>query len=218
MPIWNDRRVRTLTAEVTQFLEGLTRNQRLRKRLEARGYTEQDHRGLQACLARMEGLAAAGTERRAEAATRGEGSGLERFLGWGPAGQARALLGWAVQQARMAAEAARKAPSVARELKSLAAKAGEETPWETLEAARVVLGRVGADDHLGHFLTPSGLRDASAELRRRLREGGSPAARSTRLQAHAELAFLFARCRRLALDELAGEPSALRALGLQTSG
>lgn len=214
MPEWSERRARALAAQVTHFLEGLEGHPRLRQRLSARGYTEQTHRALQASLARLADRS--GAVRRADTASAGEGQGLGRTLGWGHAGQARAVLGWVVQQARLASTAARKTPSVARELGRLAAKAGEETPWDTFQAARGFLGRVSADDHLGHFLTLGGLRDASLELRRRLREGGSPAARSERIQAHAELAFLYARCREIALEELAGEPTALLTLGIQT--
>lgn len=214
MPEWSDRRARSLTADVSQFLEGLGHHPKLRQRLAAQGYTEQMHRGLGACLARLGDLSSDSAEGRSDAAA-GRGTGLDRALGWGPAGLARAVVGWAVHQARLASAAARKAPSVVDEIRRVAAGVGEEPPWETFRASRRVLERIGADDHLSQFLTLSGLRDVSLELRRRLREGGSPAARSARLQAHGELAFLFARCRQMALRELGGEPSALRALGIQ---
>ncbi len=83
-----------------------------------------------------------------------------------------------------------------------------------LGRGRRLLGRVRRDEHLSHFLTLEGLRDAGAELAQRIRDGGRSAPRSQRQQLRAELAFLYARWRQVCIRELGEEPELLRALGL----
>jgi len=199
--------------QVARFLRGLDDQPALRQRLARRGYDEQQHRRLQAGLARagdlravrlLQGAAAAAARRRVASAV-----ALPR---WG--GPARALLGWAAEQARLAAGATGKLPAVAREVRKVAREAADRAPVDTLQSTWHLVRRLRADEHLGHFLTPGGLRDAGLELRQRLHEGGSPQARGARRQALAELSFLYLRWRRIALEELGDEPSACAALGL----
>jgi hypothetical protein len=212
---WGDRRGRELVQRVGRFLRGLEDQPALRQRLARWGYDEQQHRRLQAGLARagdlraarlLQGAAATAARRRI---TPTSAAALSR---WG--GPARALLGWATEQARLAAGATGKLPAVAREVRKVAREASERAPVDTLQSTWHLVQRLRGDEHLGHFLTPGGLRDAGLELRQRLHEGGSAQARGARRQALAELSFVYLRWRRIALEEFGEEPSACAALGL----
>ncbi len=207
MADWGDRQTRALSDDVSRFLAGLDRYPALRRRLETRGYLPQHHRELQACLARV--TRPGGLSRREPTPDEPPGA-VERVRG-----STRAVLGWAAQQARLAAAAAQKIPAVAREIQRVAQQASAGPPMDTARATWRVVERIRGDEHLGHFFTAGGLRDAGVELRHRLREDGSPTARDSRTQAHAELSFLYTRWRQAALEEFAGETALLARLGIE---
>ncbi len=196
MPNWSRRRTRTLAEDVARFVEGLGAHPEILRRLRRHGYSDQIHRELQACLARMGD---------------GEVAVQRRDRGGSLFGSARAVTGWVAQQVTVASVAATKLPDVAAEAAD--AILGSTEPMEAVRESRRLLQRVRGDEHLSHFLTLSGLRDAGAELSQRLQDGGAPAVRARRQQDRSELAFLFARWRQICLRELATEPALLRALG-----
>lgn len=200
MSTWSRRRTRSLAEDVARFLEGLGGHPEIRRRLRAHGYTEQAHRELQACLARVG---------NGEVEVDAEGGGDTLI------GSVRAVSGWVAEQVTVASKAATKLPDVAAEAAD--AVFGSEEPAQVLRESRRLVQRVRGDEHLSHFLTLAGLRDAGAELAQRLLDGGAPTVRSRRHQARSELAFLFARWRRLCLQELAAEPALLRALGFDSA-
>jgi hypothetical protein len=199
MPNWSRRRTRSLAEDVARFVEGLDAHPEIRGRLRRLGYTDQVHRELQACLARM-----------------GDGEVEVQFgeRGGSLLGSARAVTGWMAEQVTVASVAATKLPDVAAEAAD--ALFGSTEPLEAVRESRRLYRRVRADEHLSHFFTLSGLRDAGAELSQRLQDGGAPAARARRQQDRSELGFLFTRWRQICLQELAHEPALLQALGLDT--
>jgi len=199
MPNWSRRRTRTLAEEVARFVEGLAAHPEIRQRLRRHGYTDQCHRELQACLARVGGGAVQ---------TRVGASGGSLL------GSVRAVSGWVAEQVTVAGAAATKLPDVVAEAAD--ALFDSEEPLEAVRESQRLFQRVRADEHLSHFFTLDGLRDAGAELSQRLRDGGAPSARSARQQARSELGFLFTRWRQICLQELAAEPSLLQALGLES--
>ena len=196
MSTWSRRRTRTLAEEVGRFVEGLASHPEIRQRLRRHGYTDQTHRELQACLARV-----GDGEVEVEA---GDTTG-SLF------GSVRAVTGWVAEQVTVATAAATKLPDVAAEAADAILDSDE--PLEAVRQSRRLFRRVRADEHLSHFLTLSGLRDAGAELSQRLQDRGAPAARLRRQQARSELGFLFTRWRQICLRELAGEPELLKTLG-----
>ncbi len=196
MAKWSRRRTRTLAEEVSRFFEGLAVHPEILGRLRRHGYTDQIHREIQACLARM-----GHGEVEIQSGDRG-GSLL---------GSARAISGWVAEQVTVASVAATKLPDVAAEAAD--AIFGSTEPLQAVRESRKLIRRVRADEHLSHFLTLSGLRDAGAELSQRLQDGGAPDARARRQQDRSELGFLFTRWRQICLQELVAEPALLRALG-----
>lgn len=198
MPTWSRRRTRTLAEDVGRFVEGLGAHPELRQRLRRHGYTDQIHRELQACLARVGD---------GEVDSRGSGGGGGSLIG-----SARAITGWMAEQVTVASAAATKLPDVAAEAAD--ALFDSDEPLQVLRESRRLFQRVRADEHLSHFFTLAGLRDAGAELTQRIQDGGAPTARSRRQQARSELGFLFARWRQICLQELAAEPALLQALGI----
>lgn len=200
MPTWSRRRTRTLAEDVARFVEGLGRHPEVRQRLRRRGYSDQDHRELQACLARM-------GDGEVVADARGDGGSLF--------GSVRAITGWVAEQVTVASVAATKLPNVVAEAADALFDSTE--PIEAVRESQRLFERVRADEHLSHFFTLSGLRDAGAELTQRVQDGGAPLARSARQQARWELGFLFTRWRQICLQELSAEPALLEALGLDPS-
>lgn len=197
MTTWSRRRTRTLAEDVGRFVEGIRAHPKIRQRLRRFGYTDQAHRELQACLAGVGG---------------GEVEVEPRDSGGSLFGSIRAITGWVAEQVTVASVAVTKLPNVAAEAADAIFDSAE--PLEAVRESRRLLQRVRADEHLSHFLTLSGLRDAGAELTQRIQDRGAPIARSRRQQARSELGFLFARWRQICLQELAGEPALLQALGL----
>ncbi|MFH2009366.1 MAG: hypothetical protein ABI333_22435 [bacterium] len=198
---WSTRRAKSLTEIVAQFLRGLESHPRLRQRLVVHGYTEQVHRELQACLAQV-GETVVRADRIREPEDRDA---------WGTA---RAVATWAVEQLTVAGAAATKLPRVAQEA-AAAVRASRRSPLEAFRESRKLVERVRADEHLSHFFTVGGIRDASQDLRQRLQEGGAAAPRAQRRQIRSELAFLFARWRQVCLQEFQGDADALATLGIE---
>jgi hypothetical protein len=197
---WSTRRAKSLTEIVSQFLRGLEQHPRLRQRLVVLGYTEQAHRELKACLAQV-GESVVSVDRNRDP----EDPGF-----WG---SARAVSTWAMEQLTVAGAVASKLPVVAQEA-AAAVRSGRQSPFEAFRESRKLVERVRSDEHLSHFFTLSGIRDASQDLRQRIQEGGAPAPRAQRQQTRSELAFLFARWRQICLQEFQGDAEALQTLGL----
>jgi len=197
---WSTRRAKSLTEVVSQFLRGLEHHPRLRQRLVVHGYTEQVHRELHACLAQV-GESVVSVDRIREPEDRGF---------WG---SARAVSTWAVEQLTVASAAATKLPRVAQEAADVV-RSGRESPLDAFRESRKLVERVRSDEHLSHFFTLGGIRDASQDLRQRLQEGGAAAPRVQRQQTRSELAFLFARWRQVCLQEFQGDDDSLSTLGL----
>jgi len=200
MPTWSRRRTRSLAQDVGRFVEGLGAHPEVRQRLRRHGYTDQTHRELQACLARV-------GDGEVEVDRRAAGGGGGSLIG-----SARAITGWVAEQVTVASAAATKLPDVAAEAAD--ALFDSDAPLKVVRESRRLFQRVRADEHLSHFFTLAGLRDAGAELSQRLHDGGAPTVRSRRQQARSELGFLFARWRRICLQELGSEPALLKALGI----
>ncbi len=191
---WSRRRTRSLAEEVSVFLDCLVARPDLRRRLRPHGYTEQTHRELGACLARV------GDPDRAV-----EPEGGSLF------GSARAFTGWMAEQVTVASKAAVKLPDVVAEAAD--AVFGSTEPLEMVRESQQLYKRVRGDEHLSHFFTLDGLRDAGAELAQRIEDKGAPNARAQRQQARSELGFLFTRWRQICMQEFASEPTLLQVLG-----
>lgn len=129
---------------------------------------------------------------------------------------ARATGAWAGEQLRLASAAVRKVPAVVEEAGGVVrrARARERAPAEILRDVWRVARRVGRDEHLSHFLTAAGLRDAGLALKRRLRDGGGSGAERARQQAAYALSYSLARWRDAARRAFDGEPDVLRGLGM----
>ena len=113
----------------------------------------------------------------------------------------------------MASAAATKLPIVAQEAAAVV-RSGRQSPVDAFRESRKLVERVRSDEHLSHFFTLGGIRDASQDLRQRLQEGGAAAPRVQRQQTRSELAFLFARWRQVCLQEFQGDDDSLSTLGL----
>lgn len=207
MSPWASRRTESLVMRARRFVDALEAHPGWRRRLMTEGYSQAAHRELQALIAEV-------TTGWEPERTRGRRR-RERLL---PG--ARGVGAWAGEQARLASGAVRKVPAVLREAGGVLRRARrrERAPAELLREAWRVARRVGRDEHLSHFLTVAGFRDARSALVRRVQDGGTLGAEQSRQQAAYALSYALARWRDAARRVFGDEVDVLRGLGMNQGG